>query len=126
MKRLLMLAAAGLFAASPHGCAKAQPVLPTPQAPAPPPVLDPAYQAGFCAGWNSLVQLEQQRYSNWRSLVFASRTDDSAKTQVGQTADLLVGSVPVYVLSQAANGRITLNDGRVVDCTPPAAPGGAK
>lgn len=134
MKRLLMFAAAALFATSPYGCAQAQPVLPTsqtqpaptPQTPTSPPVLDPAYQAGFCAGWNALAQIEQQRYGNWRALVFASRTDEGAKTNVGQTTDLLVNSIPLYVLSQQAPDRIALADGRVVVCATAPAPGGAK
>lgn len=116
------------------------PLSPTPQVPAPQPApvvpnpaplppASPDFQAGFCAGWNTLIQTEQQRYANWRALVFAGRTDDGAKAGVGQTADLLVNSVPFYVLSQPLppQGSVALTDGRMINC--PAAPpatGGAK
>lgn len=90
----------------------------------PPASLD--FQTGFCAGWNAAQGVEQTRYANWRALVTATRTEEGAKTQVGQTADLLVNSVAVYVLVQPAQGELTLSDGRKVVCAAPTAAEGAK
>lgn len=95
------------------------PQTPASQTPAP---VTPGFETGFCAGWNASVQVEQQRYNNWRTLVTATRTDEGAKTPVGQVADLLTNSVAVYVLMQPATGQLTLGDGRVINCAAPAAP----
>lgn len=100
------------------------PPVAAPPVPATPPPASADFQAGFCAGWNAAQGVEQQRYGNWRALARAGRTEEGAKTSVGQTADLLIDSVAVYVLVQPATGQLTLSDGRVVNCTPAVAGGG--
>lgn len=79
----------------------------------------PDYQDGFCAGWNAAQSIEAQRAGNWRSLVLVGRSEEGAKTQVGQATDTLVNSVAAYVLIQPLQGQVTI-DGRQIDCTPKA------
>lgn len=87
--------------------------LPSPPAPQPEiKPLSPDFQAGFCAGWNSAYNTEQQRFGNWRALV-----------QLGQPApdspaSVAVGSVQLYILIQSLTpgASLSLNSGQVVTC----------
>lgn len=70
------------------------------------------FQAGFCTGWNSAGQVEQQRHGNWRALI-----------QLGQPAPdgpvgITVNSVQMYVLLQPLppGAALNLTDGRTVVC----------
>lgn len=82
---------------------------------APPPIkATPEFSEGFCAGWNAAQQTEMARVSNWRALILFGREKEDPGSQI----NVLINSVAAYVLIQSLTGPNSLNDGRIVDCTP--------
>lgn len=97
--------------AAPPQPAPAPPGEATPPA-APPLPLSADHQAGFCVGWNSAAQVEQQRYGNWRALATLGQPAPDSPASVA------VNSVPLYVLIQPLppGSTLSLGDGRTVTC----------
>lgn len=72
------------------------------------------YSEAFCLGWNSAVQLEQQRFAEWRKQIMAGRGADD-KSGIPD----LIAAVPVYVLLMPLFGKADLANGKAIECKTP-------